>query len=284
MMMLQSRLKGPPHPRDALLHFDAGPHKYTVGTDPGSNYTSVTTWVHRHFAPFDGTAVATKLVAKLQRLPTEEATRSPYYNQTVNQITAGWLSKGQEAAEAGTALHAAIEAFYHGTASEAAEGAYGTASEAAEGAYGTASEAALYWTAFQRFHAAVVINGDLIPYRSEWMIYNEAPHLKLAGSIDMVYEQPDGALRIYDWKRIKELKKSHPFGQTATTPELAHLPDTNFWHYALQLNVYKALLEANYDKKVAGLYLVCFFPGKSSVHVCPVPDLSAELKALGLLK
>jgi nucleoside-diphosphate-sugar epimerase len=39
----------------------------------------------------------------------------------------------------------------------------------------------------------------------EWMIFDE--DLKLAGSIDMVYENPDGTLSIYDWKRSKDISK-----------------------------------------------------------------------------
>ena len=35
--------------------------------------------------------------------------------------------------------------------------------------------------------------------------------LKFAGSIDMVYENPDGSLMIYDWKRSKAIKKTDNF-------------------------------------------------------------------------
>jgi len=45
-------------------------------------------------------------------------------------------------------------------------------------------------------------NPHLLPYRTEWMIYHE--DLKIAGSVDMVYRNPDGTLLIYDWKRCKE--------------------------------------------------------------------------------
>ena len=39
-----------PHPRDKDIHFDEGPHIYTIKGD--SSFTSVTTWVHKHFTPF----------------------------------------------------------------------------------------------------------------------------------------------------------------------------------------------------------------------------------------
>jgi ATP-dependent exoDNAse (exonuclease V) beta subunit len=90
------------------------------------------------------------------------------------------------------------------------------------------------------------------------MIYDE--DLKLSGSIDMIFENPDGTLTIADWKRVTEIEYESNFGKMAITPCIAHLPDTNFWHYALQLNMYKTILEHKYDKRVTGLYLVCLHP------------------------
>jgi hypothetical protein len=48
--------------------------------------------------------------------------------------------------------------------------------------------------------------------------------------------------------------------KTALTPCLSHMPDTNFWHYSLQLNMYRMILEHKYGKKVTGLYLICLHP------------------------
>ena len=39
---------------------------------------------------------------------------------------------------------------------------------------------------------------------------------------------------------------------------------TNFWHYCLQLNLYKTILEEQYDKKVTGLFLICMHPDNES--------------------
>ena len=38
--------------------------------------------------------------------------------------------------------------------------------------------------------------------------------------------------------------------------ELSHLPDANGVHYSLQLNIYKKMLEKNYNKVVRDLYLI----------------------------
>jgi hypothetical protein len=76
----------------------------------------------------------------------------------------------------------------------------------------------------------------------------------------MIFENPDGTIQIYDWKRCREITYENNFGQSAKTPCITHLPDTNFWHYALQLNTYKEILEQKYGKKVTALYLVCMHP------------------------
>jgi ATP-dependent exoDNAse (exonuclease V) beta subunit len=121
---------------------------------------------------------------------------------------------------------------------------------------------------------------ELKPYRTEWMIYYE--ELKLSGSIDMIFENPDGTIQIYDWKRCKEIAYESDYGKFALTPCISHLPDTNFWHYSLQLNTYKTILEEKYGKKVTGLYLVCLHPNNQykTYDRIEVPFLEKEMKDL----
>jgi len=49
-----------PHERDSHIHFDEGPHIYTIDGD--SDYMSVTTWNHSHFAHFDPDAIIEKMM------------------------------------------------------------------------------------------------------------------------------------------------------------------------------------------------------------------------------
>ena len=106
--------------------------------------------------------------------------------------------------------------------------------------------------------------------------------LNLKESIDMVYERADGILEIYDWKRCKEIVKGNSWGKYGTNPIIEHLPDTNFWHYSLQLNTYKYMLEKNYGNTIGGMYLVCLHPenkNKSYIKFA-VPTLDTEIKDL----
>jgi hypothetical protein len=282
------------HPRDALIEFDAGPHKYTCAGE--ANYMSVTTWNHTHFKPFDADAVIAKMNLKNPK--------SKYYGQTPAEIKAGWEKNRDEAAAAGTAMHEAIERYYKGGCPPSPPiGVNGDENgkdiedihsaqiggvhpgvnvddirSAQMGGVGV-SPRGIPPTKFAQF---VSDHPRLKPYRSEWMIFHE--ELRLAGSIDMVYENANGTLMIYDWKRCKEIKKANSFGEFALTECINHLPDTNYWHYALQLNTYKAILEAKYEKKVTSMCLVGLHPNLERYQLFKVPDLTHEIKALFALR
>jgi len=136
-----------------------------------------------------------------------------------------------------------------------------------------------YFTNFEKD-----IGSKLKPYRTEWMVFHE--ELKIAGSIDMIYENDDGTLLIYDWKRCKEIVKTNGFGKWGNKECIEHLPDSNYWHYCLQLNTYKAILEEKYGKKVGDLYLVCLHPNNKNGDYLriKVVDLQEEVKELFALR
>jgi len=285
----------PPHPRDALIEFDAGPHKYTCAGESG--YMSVTTWNHTHFPAFDADAIITKMMSNPRTW-----LKSPYYGKTREEIKAGWDKNRDEAAAAGTAMHYAIECYYRGETPRTPICGEGSSSDissisggdphdpvSAEGSSvegssmeGSSPEAGGRGLS-PHFVAFLAAHPHLKPYRTEWMIFNE--DVKLAGSIDMVYEnESDGSLMIYDWKRCKDIKKTNSFGVFALTECISHLPDTNFWHYALQLNTYKAILEAKYEKKVSRMCLVGLHPNLPKYEIHNVPILTKEMTDLFALR
>ena len=243
-----------PHERDSHILFDEGPHVYTIDGD--SDFMSVTTWNHSHFPHFDADKIITNM------MNSKKWSQSKYYGQTRQEIKAGWNKNGQEASKAGTKMHYDIECFYNEEDVEV-------------------EEDCVEWKYFEKFEEE--IGQNLEPYRTEWMIWDK--ELKFAGSIDMIFRNPDGTLLIYDWKRCKNIKKDNRW-QGATTDCISHLPDTNYWHYSLQLNTYKYLLEKNYGEKVVGMYLVCLHPNnanKSYIKI-EVPDLGEEIKDLMSLR
>jgi ATP-dependent exoDNAse (exonuclease V) beta subunit len=135
---------------------------------------------------------------------------------------------------------------------------------------------------WQYFINFVKDHPHLKPYRTEWTVWHE--DVKISGSIDMIYENPDGTLSIYDWKRAKLITRINNFNKFALPPQICHLPDSNFWHYALQLNTYKAIIEQKYGKKVTDLFLVRLHPDaeEKNYELIKLPDLSIEISDLFL--
>ncbi|NDE19750.1 MAG: hypothetical protein EB000_04855, partial [Alphaproteobacteria bacterium] len=80
----------------------------------------------------------------------------------------------------------------------------------------------------------------------------------------------------------KEISKANGFNEFATTPEIDHLPHTNFWHYSLQLNTYKAILQEKYSKTITDLYLVRLHPNnpKKTFDIIKCANLDKEIADL----
>ena len=114
-------------------------------------------------------------------------------------------------------------------------------------------------------------------YRTEWAVYDES--LKLAGTIDMCAINANGSLSLYDWKRTKAIKKINYYKKYSTLETLHYFDDTNFNHYALQLNLYKYILEKNNNFKVSSMYLVCLHPdNKNNDYLMySVPTMNHEM-------
>lgn len=233
------------HPRDEHITFIEKTHKYYVNGLCEGNI-SCTGFIHEFFGHFDGKAILTKM----RRNPNKWA-QSKYFGKTDEEIMKEWSDSGKVASEAGTAMHLAIEQFLHGSSEQINPKILNTTE----------------WQYFLKFWDDC--GKDLEPYRSEWEVFtdsltkSEERKIKLCGSIDMVFRRKsDNKFVIYDWKRSKEIKSDNPFG-SGLSP-LEHLPDTNYWHYTMQLNVYKWILEKYYNIEVGDLYIVILHPDNTS--------------------
>jgi hypothetical protein len=295
-----------PHPRDARIHFDEGPHTYTI-QDIGGEFTSVTTWVHQHFEHFDAKKVIAAMMRNTKKW-NDPVANAKYYGKTADEIEEMWANAGREAAAKGTEMHYNIECFYNTPSTDTRRG-------------GADTPELKYFLAFHKDFAAT-----LRPYRTEWTVFHE--EARIAGSIDMVFEDASAAtdntpsyrrggaeppseyrrggaeppsenrrggaeppsenrrggaeppLIIYDWKRCREITKTNAGNKFASHPAIEHLPDTNYWHYALQLNIYKYILQAKYGKTVTDLYLIVLHPEAPSYKRIKLPDLQAEVAEL----
>jgi ATP-dependent exoDNAse (exonuclease V) beta subunit len=242
------------HPRDADIQFDEPTHIYTVqGSSKG--IISCTKFLHEFFGHFDAKGTIKKMMAS------PKWTESKWYKPgiTAKEIEEQWNANGREASGAGTAMHLAIEQFLNG-------------SEKVILPHIKETTEWRYFMNFWREHGA-----DLEPYRTEWEVWSE-DH-KLAGQIDMVYRRKsDGKFLIYDWKRSKEIKTENKF-QTGLPP-IQHLPDCNYWHYTLQLNVYRWFLENLYGLEIDDMYLLVLHPDNKNYKRVRLNRMDEEVDAM----
>jgi len=103
------------------------------------------------------------------------------------------------------------------------------------------------------FHCEQMMNGDIIenpspeftqaqqiyeyilkqgfePYQAEVNIFHCG--LRVAGQPDALMKNKHGEVIIIDWKRTKSMKTE---SRTALKYPLEHIPDSNYWLYALQV-------------------------------------------------
>lgn len=252
------------HPRDNNIQFFEEGHIYKILSDD-SKYTSVTTWNHTHFEQFNADEVIDTMMKGNGWKKGHK-----YWGLTKEQIKSQWNNNRDSAAEAGTNLHYEIECFMNMNMNKLDY----THKELYENYMLKSEVKPIEWQYFINF---IKDFPDLKPYRTEWFIYNE--DIKIAGSIDMVYENPDGTLSIYDWKRTKIITRINSYNKFALTPSICHLPDSNFWHYALQLNTYKTILEQKYGKIVKDLFIVRLNPDakEKNYELIKLPNMSREI-------
>lgn len=230
------------HERDERISFDETTHTYYVdGSSEG--IISVTTLIHNHFPKFDSDRILKIMKNKKQKYP----------NMTDEQIKKMWSDNGKIASENGTKLHKMIENYYNGIINNKDD------------------EKIQEFQYFLKFNETLKNRKDnLIPYRTEWSVFDGS--IDLAGQIDMLYKKLDGTYALYDWKRIKELKKDNTFEKGLG--RLSTLDNCNYIHYSIQLNIYKKILETRYNFKVSEMYLVVLHPENESYILEKVNDMS----------
>ena len=241
--------------RDNRIRFEDLGHSYFIDgvkCDKDKGWTSCTSLVHGQFPHFNPDLTVNRMM-KSKNWP-----NSKYYGMDKKAILKQWDDAGLISRELGTKMHLMIEQVYNEDSPNNID------------VSGIESEE----TIFNKFYDE---HKNLIPHRTEMLVFDE--ELKLTGSIDMIFENEDGTLSIYDWKRSKSIDMKNKYGKSKVF-ELSHLPDANGVHYSLQLNIYKKMLEKNYNKVVRDLYLIRIYPGIDTYEKIKCLDLSKEVDDL----
>ncbi len=226
-----------------------GPRRYVVDED---YFESVTNVYQSLFEEFDEDSIIDTMLLR-SHLWTEE---HKYYGMTKDEIKKLWKDNREDSLEKGIKLHKQIEDYYNKTLD--------IIPDTTEFSY------------FLNFEEDICDIMD--PYKTEYMIYDK--EYKVAGTVDMIFSlRGTDKYVIYDWKRTKKNICHEPhYGKTAIPEFVSHLEDTPYVRYSLQLNMYKYILEKNYNISIDGVYIAVFYPENENYRKIEALDLQTEVE------
>ena len=233
--------------QDDHIDFLADNHVYLL--DGKHQLLPVSSLIAYFFEPFEAEVVAKR---QEQRTGTPAAT-----------FLEKWERTGCLAREVGTFVHEQTENYFQNGCFETLFTFH----------YGESTEDISVENEKKQFLQFVTDYG-IEPYRQEWPVYDA--DLNLAGTIDMVCQEDDGSYTIYDWKRSTKVCDyyGHPIIQAFADKRSINginIPDTAYYHYCIQQNLYRYMLQRNYGLRVDALNLVVLCPEYDTYHVVPVP-------------
>lgn len=238
------------HPSGKLgITFTEADHRYA--DDFGIDYTSATTLIHAAFAPFDAMAAATAKAARTG-IPAEQYLRE-------------WDGIRSAASTEGTRTHENCERQILGRYAEMHQPRHDDEK--------------------LRFRAAWYAVESLEKYyrhiEPEKLVFT--PRFRVAGSIDLFCKIDDLHYDLGDWKFVKEIRRQSFGGRNGIHPATVMLPDCNFYHYALQLNIYKLIARIEgYIPAAASVrhFLLRYDRETHAFERIDLPDLSLQAMML----
>ena len=212
-----------------ILNHDT--HDYKLLTDPDIVFTSVTTFVEFFFEGFDAQKVATKLINNYPK----------YAGRTVESLIADW----DAAADHGTKVHHEIEQWIK-------DGIDPIDIKALNGKD---------WLQHFKLKSDIDILSEVIVYSTE---------LSIAGTVDILAkDNSTGLYEIIDCKTSKKIEMVS-YGQKMGTHEITkNIMDCNFYHYSLQLSLYRYILETYYGLKIHNQLIAQLHDDGVNAHVAP---------------
>ena len=126
---------------------------------------------------------------------------------------------------------------------------------------------------YQQFMSFVQEHAHLTPYWIERHIQTEDLHL--TGVVDMVYIDDYEQYWLYDWKRSKGLDD---VSQILDIHTLQDVPYSLTNLYVLQLNLYRIIMEMEYDMNIQEMRVVLFHPSNTDYTIVDIPRLHMSLE------
>lgn len=243
--------------QDKLISFEEDSHTYNViGCGDMRPVSSV---ISMFFEPFNAE------VASIRKCKGDLVAAA--------KLREEWESRGVLASQAGTFLHKQIENYLN----DKTEPQTFKCDVEYNGKYlhlNKRIDISKEWSFFKAFDQATTYQ----PFRTEWCIYDR--DARMAGTVDLICARPDGTYELYDWKRSNKVDPNETNAWSSGINGLEHLPDTSYYHYCLQQNLYRYMLEKNYGIKISRLNLVVLHPDFMTYKVVPVPFMDREVNVI----
>ena len=245
--------------RDKKISFDAHEHIY-INKDNEEHFLPVSSLISHFFEGFDA--------LKQAEMQWER------YNIPIEESLSKWERIGKMASGVGTFMHTQTENYFK-------EGFFDTVYHFK---FNDCVEEINIEIEKQHFlHFIKDYNIESTIYRQEWPIFDE--DLNIAGTIDLTCQVDTDTLIIYDWKRSGKVVNNlgQPVVESYGGKMGIHglnLPDTSFYHYCIQQNLYRYILQKNYGIKVSELNLVVLWPEFPTYFVAKVPIMDEVVEQI----
>jgi len=210
--------------KNKKVSFDSGTHSYFL---KDKKLTSVTTLINKFKNEFDSDFWSKKIAKK--------------ENTTQEAILKKWKDKAFKSTEIGTAIHKIFEDYTnvnYCVTNGKLEFEYNKLNPEFSEDFNLKKEVSL------KFINDFFLTKRLIPVESEFIVYNDF----LAGQLDMICKDQEGNFYILDFKTNEKID-TYSYGKSMKGI-FSHLDDASYFHYCLQLSIYKKMLKEYDIKKI----------------------------------
>jgi len=235
------------NPRGVKITFEEDSHKYSSIIDGKEiTYVSGTTFVDNFFPEFDPTGEITKKCAQREGI-------------TESQMRQRWRDKANKSCVYGTKIHECMEDHLNRRPLR------NNPSDDRE---------KIVFEVASRLSSKLLERGDIIGI--EKIIFDEK--LKIAGTIDLLLRsKKDGKVWILDHKTNEKIVMENTYNNFALEP-ISDVPDTNFFHYTEQLNLYQYILkESGYIDKDEKVGMALFHITERGFKTYPIDDHQSDI-------
>ena len=212
---------------DKSVVFDSESHTYTKNK---KKLISVTTFIHKYKNEFDSDFFSKKIALR--------------EGKTQKEILDLWSAKAKKSCDIGTAIHKIFEDYINGD--------YAVLNgeiqiEFLELPIEYYLEFHLKAKVAIQFIKDFFVTNRLIPVYTEHIVYNDF----LAGQIDLICKDQKNNFYILDFKTNDKIEK-YSYNKKMLK-EFNFLNDSNYYHYSLQLSIYKNMFK---ESNIFKLYII----------------------------